>query len=657
LHFQPELKPTKDMNTTNNNNSHASETKETLLKEIKRLKLSLKNQKYGLIWMDIPEGFEKESENKLPVLKEQEKFGITNKDNKPSHILIEGDNYHALTCLNYTHKGKVDLIYIDPPYNTGSDGFRYKDKRIIDKFPDGTEVPIDHPFRHSYWLSFMGKRLELAKDLLKETGTIFVSIDDNEHSQLKLLLDKIFNQSNLIADVVVQSNPRGKQQMKIANTHEYVLVYAKNIDKVEFSGSELSDKQIKEYSKIDKNGHYRENGLRKRGAAARRVDVPNLYYPIFVDPKTSNVSLTEDNNYKENALPILSNGEDGRWRWGTKKFQKYNDRLFGRLVNNSRWDIFEKDYLIKEGDQKKTKSKSVWIEKELNYENAKDELKLLFNGKAPFDYPKTTYLIKKILKLIGNNNAIVLDFFAVSGTTAHAVLQQNEDDEGDRQFILVTNNEENIMTDICYPRIKKIINGYDANARVKNILFEEEISLSLLRKSEEVLIEIDEIKEKNKSKWDDIKIELENEKLRLIGERFKKTKIKGLGNSIKFYKTSFIGQNNIKNYSDEDRIELSQNAGELLSIAENTLYLKEKNNYWQIFEEKNRFTGIYFREELNKFDAFIKRSSSLEGKKVVYIFSWGNEEFSDYFEDMKDIEVKSIPQPILEIYKQINNSE
>lgn len=626
-----------------------------LQKEIEKWKKAVKTQRYGLVWLDVPEGFENDVENKLPILEEVSKNAIVSKDDKPTHILIEGDNYHALTCLNYTHKEKVDVIYIDPPYNTGQDGFRYKDKRTLDQYPDGTEVSTDHPFRHSYWLSFMKKRLELAKDLLRESGSIFVSIDDNEHSQLKMLLDEIFLPSNFIADIVVQSNPRGKQQMKVANTHEYLLVYAKNVDKADFTGSELTDKQVKEYSKKDDKGYYREIGLRKRGAASRRVDVPNLYYPIYVDPKTQSVSLKKDSVFSETAIPVLSNGEDGRWRWGTKKFEKDKGRLLGRLVSNSRWDVFEKDSLIKEGEQKTTKYKGVWLEKELNYENAKDELKLLFNGKSPFDYPKTTYLIKKILKLVGNENAIVLDFFAGSGSTGHAVLQLNEDDEGSRQFILVTNNEENIMSEVCYPRIKKVIKGYESNGKIKNILFEENLSLSLLKKSEDLLIELDDIKEKNKSKWDNIELIIEDGRLKLVGEQSKKEQVKGYGNSSKYYKTSFVGKHSILDTDDKDRTQLAQHAGEMLAIAENTLDQIKKNSYWQLFEGKEQMTAVYFREEQDEFDEFIKMTLSLKKPVAVYIFSWEEKiEIAD-FSDRTDISLKTIPQPILEVYKQIYN--
>src|SRR3989338_8612416 len=203
-------------------NNSMSDDIQKLKGEIERLKKAVKKQRYGLVWMQVPEAFEDYVENKLPILKEVPKLAIKTKDDKPTHILIEGDNYHALTCLNYTHKGKIDVIYIDPPYNTGSDGFRYKDKRIVDKFPDGTEVPKDHPFRHSYWLSFIKKRLELANDLLKDTGIIFISIDDNEFAQLKLLCDNIFDGENFISCLPTIMNLKGNNdQFGFSGTHEY----------------------------------------------------------------------------------------------------------------------------------------------------------------------------------------------------------------------------------------------------------------------------------------------------------------------------------------------------------------------------------------------------------------------------------------------------
>src|SRR3989344_4592858 len=176
-----------------------------LLYEIDRLKKQVEElrsecDRYGLRWHPIPEEFESDSENALPVLKEKGgKFGDVELDPSADHnVLIEGDNYHALSVLSYTHKGKINVIYIDPPYNTGSDGFRYHDKRISKEFPNGVEVPVGHPYRHTYWLSFMEKRLVLAKDLLVDGGVIFISIDDNEHASLRLLCDKIFGEPNLL---------------------------------------------------------------------------------------------------------------------------------------------------------------------------------------------------------------------------------------------------------------------------------------------------------------------------------------------------------------------------------------------------------------------------------------------------------------------------
>src|SRR3989338_10099521 len=190
--------------------------------------IELKQNRFGLGWLDVPEAFEDDVENKLPILEEVPKLAINSKDDKPTHILIEGDNYHALTCLNYTHKGKIDVIYIDPPYNTGSDGFRYKDKRILKEYPDGTEVPKDHPFRHSYWLSFMSKRLELAKSLLKDTGTIFISINEDEFAQLKLLCDQTFGLENYLTMFTIKVRHEERILKGDKDFHEvveYLLIY------------------------------------------------------------------------------------------------------------------------------------------------------------------------------------------------------------------------------------------------------------------------------------------------------------------------------------------------------------------------------------------------------------------------------------------------
>jgi len=554
---------------------------EKLKAEVERLKKELKRRKkYGLVWEDKPEDVVEMCKEKLPVLKEvKDKEIITDKD-KPVNLLIEGDNYHALSVLNYTHAGKVDVIYIDPPYNTGNKDFIFND-HYVDR---------EDAYRHSKWLSFMEKRLKLAKNLLKDTGVIFISIDDNEVAQLKLLMDNLFGEDNFVTNIIVQSNPRGKQQMKIAVSHEYVLIYAKKLEKLFFQYPQLTESQSEQYNKIDVNGlRYREIGLRKRGAAARKIDVPNLFYPIYVNPKTGGVSLIKDSEYTETALPILSNGEEGRWRWSKKKFEKEKDKLIGRLVNNHKWDIFEKDYL----DEEKTmKPKSIWIDKELNYEKAKEQLKNIFKGSSPFDYPKTTYLIQKILLLSCPQDGIVLDFMAGTGTTGHAVLELNKEDGGNRQFILCTNNENNICTDVCYPRIKKVIEGY------KN----------------------------------------------LKGEQ-----VEGLGGNLKYFRTDFVDYDEP---TDKNKIKLTHQATEMLCIKEGTFEKVVDNEKFKVFKNSDHYTGIIWDQTaIAEFKKVIK---DIKGKFSVYVFSLGDETFDEEFEDVKQrVKLSPIPEAILRVYRRI----
>lgn len=570
-------------------------SKEELIKELRRIK----ETKYGLVWhRDLPEEkidilinpdartpsemFPNEMAGKpFPILKEAKGKELNSDKDKPVNLLIEGDNYHSLAVLNFTHQEAIDLIYIDPPYNTGNDDFVYNDK-IKNNY-----VKRDDPFRHSKWISFIEKRLKLAKNLLKKQGIIFVSIDDNEQAPLKMLCDEIFDEKNFIANIVVQSNPRGKQQMDIAATHEYLLVYAKNTEELSIKHQRLTNKQIAEYSKEDKIGKYREIGLRKRGAAARRIDVPNLYYPIYVDPKTGNVALTKNSVFSKKALPILSNGEDGRWRWGKKKFEVDKHLLFGRLVSGTRWDIFEKDYLK---DDKTTKLKSVWIDKELNYENAKAELKDIFGGTAPFDYPKTTYLVKKILTTTFDN-AIILDFMAGSGTTGHAVLEANKEDGVSRQFILCTNNENNICTDVCYPRLKKVIKGYK-NAKDENIA--------------------------------------------------------GLGGNLKYYACDFVEAEP----TDRNKRKLVSESTEMLCIRENTFELVQDEDDFKIFRNSKRYLGIVFYEEaINDFKKAIKK---IKGHFNTYVFSVSDDPHEKQFADVKSkVTLCAIPEVILKVYREI----
>src|SRR3989344_670143 len=253
---------------------YANWSKTELVKELDKLS---KRKKYGIVWEDKPEQVAELCKEKLPILEEDKKKEIKTDVKKPTNILIEGDNYHALSVLNYTHKGAIDVIYIDPPYNTGNEGFVYND-RVVDK---------NDSYRHSKWLSFMAKRLKLARPLLKQNGIIFISIDNNEQSQLKLLCDEIFDEKNFIGQIIIQSNPRGSQaSMHLADVHEYVLVYAKSSSSLVIKGFSKEETAHIDYPYKDKFGkRYRFLGLRQRGGEWKREQRPNMYYPIYVNPK------------------------------------------------------------------------------------------------------------------------------------------------------------------------------------------------------------------------------------------------------------------------------------------------------------------------------------------------------------------------------------
>jgi len=418
-------------------------SKEELIKELKRIKETT----YGLVWhRDVPqekidvlinpdartpeEMFVNEVAGKpFPVLKEvKNKEVVSNKDNQ-THILIEGDNYHSLAVLNFTHQEAIDVIYIDPPYNTGNNDFIY-----TDKYKSGYVIKED-PFRHSKWLSFMEKRLKLAKNLIKKTGVIFISIDDNEFAQLKLLCDEIYGELNFISTIVWQRSYSPKNQSKrISVDHEYILAYAKNIEKCDFALLPRTDKMNARYKNPDKD----PRGVWKPGDLVANEERKNGHYLItglhgdtFDSPSGKHWSYS-----KERMFGLQ---KDGRLYFGK------NGKAFPSL----------KQFLTEV--QQGRKASTIFLHDEVGHtDEAKKELRSFFEQSDKlFSTPKPTKLIKQLLRLIENKNALVLDYMAGSGTTGQAVLSLNNKDGGERRFILCTNNEENICTDICHPGIKK----------------------------------------------------------------------------------------------------------------------------------------------------------------------------------------------------------
>ena len=333
-------------------------------------------------------------------------------------------------------------------------------------------------FRHSKWLSFMKPRLVLARNLLSSSGVIFISIDDREMASLKMLCDSIFGEDNFIANIIVKSNPRGSQSAKeIANLHEYILLYAKNIAKSEIVGHELTEDMQSEYKWLDENGSYRLLGLRQRGGFWRASERPNLFYPFYVNDSTGDISLSKDDKRSLAIFPFQpSSGEKGTWRWSKEKVEKDIGFLVAKAVKRKGelvWDIYQKDYLSSGSAERRTKAKTLWDEKEMNYQNAAMKLKTLFD-KTVFTYAKPVYLVQRAMGMIGfKDNDCVLDFFAGSGTTGHAVMKINASDGTNRRFILCTNNENNICKNVTYERIKRVneSEGYDESLKYYHIDF------------------------------------------------------------------------------------------------------------------------------------------------------------------------------------------
>lgn len=370
------------------------------------------------------------------------------------NLFIEGDNLEALKLLQENYLGKVKMIYIDPPYNTGND-FIYEDD-----FAESTEAFFEKSNQvdkegnrliantetngrfHSDWLSMIYSRLKLARNLLKDDGVLFISCDDSELYNLKKILDEVFGSNNFIGNLIIKSNPRGSQSDNFkAIVHEYLLAYAKDSFSAEALLDTLSDDMIKEYNLKDENGNYRLLGLRMRGGSWRREQRPLLFYPFYINPLNNSFSLNKDTEHSIEILPIQpSTGEDGTWRWSKSKVENEGNLLIAKpIVRNGEntWDIFQKDYLHNDEGIKGTKLKTILDAKELNYQNGSVEVKQLFDNKSVFDFPKPKYLIQKILSLVSTNNEIILDFFSGSATTAHAVMQLNAEDNGNRKFIMV----------------------------------------------------------------------------------------------------------------------------------------------------------------------------------------------------------------------------
>ncbi len=366
------------------------------------------------------------------------------------NLFIEGDNLDALKLLQETYLNKVKMIYIDPPYNTGND-FVYEDdfaedsasyfERSNQKDEEGNRFVANTEANgrfHSDWLSMMYSRLKLARNLLREDGVIFISIDDNEGANLQRLCGEVFGDGNFIAQLAVQLNPRGRHLDKfIAKTHESIIIFGKNCDSpTTMAGVEKEGRMVDEYDRIDANGKYRLLGLRNRNQAFNPTTRPKLYYPLYVRPKDGKVSTQKTAEFSDEVFPDTPDGVKTCWTWGTKKVLDENDLLVAERSGQD-WRIYRKDYLVgADGQTATTLPKSLWTDKEITNDYGRKSVKDLF-GKSVMDFPKSPELLRKLIASGTNSTSIVLDFFAGSSTTAHAVMAQNADDGGKRVHIMV----------------------------------------------------------------------------------------------------------------------------------------------------------------------------------------------------------------------------
>lgn len=555
------------------------------------------HKKYGLVWEDKPEEVEERLRDELPVLTEvKERAIISDAPDAPNHILIEGDNLEALTALSYTHSGKIDVIYIDPPYNTGKKDFKYND----------SYVDAEDSFRHSKWLSFMNKRLTLAKSLLSDKGVLFASIDDNEQAQLKFLLDSIFGTTNFLGQLILKTaTDNNPSQINIE--HEYMLCYCINKEhqtnwKRTSTAAKLIQDKYEELKTTNTNTVDIQKELRK-WIKSNKDALPQVAHYNNVDEmgvysNSSNSSNPHPGGYDFDILhpvtkqpcPKPQNG----WRWPYDTFQAYNN------AGQVEWGV---DHSTQPHIKKRLETSTEYL-RTLIYEDNRGTTKALsdmFNGAKVFDNPKPVNVLSRIFDFASDKTSCFLDFFAGSGTTLHATMQLNAEDGGHRKCILVTNNENRICEEVTYERNKRVINGYTTP------------------KGEEV---------------------------------------PGLtANTLRYYKTDFIGRDR----TSRNMRQLVYAATDMLCIKEDIYRevktfgsLKLKASVSRYFEENDRHMLVIYNELA--VPAFAEEISKVNigGKVLIYVFAPGNYAYDDEFVDVLDkVVLCALPAAIYNAYQKV----
>lgn len=437
---------------------------------INQIEKELVSKRYGLVWEEHEEAVDVMMRDNIPVFTEVKEREICMAPGGEYNFLIEGDNLHSLKLLEKTHKGKITVIYIDPPYNTGKKDFVYDDMMVA----------LDDGFRHSKWLSFMNDRLLLAKSLLANNGIIFISIDDNEQATLKLLCDSIFGEENFISMLSVENNPKGRKNSSFVSvSNEYCLIYAKNkssayfIENIPKPSSDLIQ---------DENGVYVHNSGKRvlvgENSFNKKVEnkSSDKHYSVYFNEKIQDMILIKDEGIDKPHEELLKKGYRRYYSYCGNDFVEntYSMSKFEELFSKDALDfkdnkIYEKNFsttirikslVTNRKYEAIINNKKVEYQIDVKTTSAGSELKCIFNTSKPiFSNPKNVSYIKLLICLLEDKDITVLDFFAGSGTTAQAVLELNKEDGGQRKFILCTNNENNICEEITYQRVKTVITG------------------------------------------------------------------------------------------------------------------------------------------------------------------------------------------------------
>ncbi len=397
--------------------------------------------------------------------------GRHQEDNGSENMIIHGDNLEVLKSLLPQYEGRVKCIYIDPPYNTGNEGWVYNDNvndpRIKKWLGEVVGKEGEDLSRHDKWLCMMYPRLKLLQKLLAEDGVIFVSLDFHEQPVMRLIMDEVFGANNYVSEIACVNKPSGRSDDKyIATAHESIIIYRKS-SQLKLGGFEPGEKITKRYNKRDSNGRlYREEDLRKRGTHDERSDRPNLFYPFFYNQETGELIIGNNEDGTPDGFiriePMKAADVEGTWRWGQETARAQKSYIHPRYMpNKKQWSLFEWEYLDERRDAKPT---TLWDFKDVNSERGTEMfIKYLGFKKDDFPNPKPVGTIQRILQIATTDSDIILDSFAGSGTTGQAVFSLNKKDGHNRRVILVEMMD--YADSITAERVKRVINGYGSGKK------------------------------------------------------------------------------------------------------------------------------------------------------------------------------------------------